>query len=222
MAMIKGNRRPQAGASIASFPLSARPPAREHASIAAPVASYTPRRPGNLKNKDFRPQKTLVITIDHLLAAAGMAVAIGSLAFAAFMVAQNSHGTRLESSDELLLNHLARTRFPIAQIPFGTLDNLSIDYNSTGSIPRSEARPGMHRPRARLNKAKGPTAGHQLSENYILSFIYKNMALVRSKQGLYAAKPGTPLPGAGHVRSIEKRGQKWVLVTERTVISGTN
>jgi hypothetical protein len=80
----------------------------------------------------------------------------------------------------------------------------------------------LHRPGAPLNPAKAPPAAHQQSESYALSFVYNSMALVKSKHGFYAAKPGTWLPAAGRVLSIERRGHNWVLVMERTAIAETN
>ncbi len=218
--MTKGGRRPQVAASNATFPLRVRSPGREHGSVAVPAAKYMPRTPGLLSNKFFGSQNTVALTIDHVLAGAGIAVAIGSITFAASMVAQNNHGTRLETGDDFRLGELARTRTLFAQEPFESLDGPFIDYSATGSISRTEVRHGVHRPGAGLNPAKAPLAAHQQSDNYVLSFVYRNMALVKSKHGFYTARPGTPLPGAGHVRSIERRQHKWVLVTDRTVIAG--
>jgi hypothetical protein len=222
--MVKGGggRRPQAGAAQLVYSRRVRSPGQERGSVAVPAAKYMPRTPSLLNNKLFGLQKTVAFTIDHALTAAGIAVAIGSIAFAASMVAQNNRGTRAEPSDDFRLAKLARTGTPLAQEPFKTLDGPAIDYNATGSISRTEARHGVHRPRAGLNPAKAPSAAHQQSETYVLSFVYKNTALVKSHHGFYTAKPGTSLPGAGRVLSIERRGHKWVLVTERTDIAEAN
>jgi hypothetical protein len=124
-------------------------------------------------------------------------------------------GKKTGAIQRLKTAHLARKRS-------STLDNGSIDFDSTASISRPETGFGMHRPRSRINETKTLSAAHQESESYVLIFVHKNMVLLKSAHGLYTAKLGTALPGAGHVLSIERRGQKWVLLTERTVIAETN
>jgi hypothetical protein len=142
------------------------------------------------------------------------------MAFAASMVTHNNRGTGLDRSDDFRSTGLTRTATHLPLPPLRTLESHSIDYDATGSISLPEAKHGMHRPGAGLNPVKAPSTVQ--SENYVLSFVYRNMALVNSKHGFYTAKLGTALPGAGHVLSIERRGHKWVLVTERTVIAETN
>lgn len=210
-----------AGAKKINYSPCLRPPGREQAAIAVPAGRYLSRSPGALAAKFSSPRKSVAFTIDQALAAAGTAVAIGSIAFAASMIAQNSRGTKLVASDGFRLARLARTRNHLAQEPFRPLTLNSIDYEATGSIFRPVAGPGAQQTGTRHNPAAVPPAADQ-TDNYVLSFVYNNMALVKSIRGFYAAKPGTFLPGAGRIRSIERRGDKWILATEKTVISDTN
>jgi hypothetical protein len=216
--MMKGNRQAQAGATGAYFP-RIRSPGQKQPAIGAAGGKCPARQPSALAVTPARPG-FIAFTIDHALAAGGLGVAISSLAFAAFMIAQSNRGTRLEPRDGF--GHPARSQIHLAQEPFRPLNAQSIDYNATASIAHVEAAHGVRRPGQRLNSAEAPLAPHHQTENYVISFVYNNMALVKSKHGFYAAKPGSLLPGAGRVRSIDRLGPKWILVTENTIIAEAN
>jgi len=212
--MIKSNRRPEAGASKATY--VTRFPANS-----VPVGKRPPWRPNAFAYKHCRPG-FIAFTLDHALAAAGIAVAISSMAFATSTIAQNNRGTRLEPNNDYRLAQLARVTGHLAQEAARPVDIHSIDYTVTEPIIQPEAGYALHRAGSPLNPAKTPPVGYQQSESYVLSFVYNNMALVKSKHGFYAAKPGTWLPAAGLVLSIERRGHDWLLVTEKTAIAETN
>lgn len=54
---------------------------------------------------------------------------------------------------------------------------------------------------------------------WVLRDVYDGMALVEARGGgLREVEPGEYLPGAGQVRSIERRGRGWVVMTSRGVI----
>lgn len=54
---------------------------------------------------------------------------------------------------------------------------------------------------------------------WVLRDVYDGMALVEARGGgLREIEPGEYLPGAGQVRSIERRGRNWVVMTSRGVI----
>jgi hypothetical protein len=216
--MIKGNWRAQAGAAGARSP-DIRLPGQMQPAIGAAVGKYPTRQPSASAVTPAR-LGFIAFTIDHALAAAGLAVAISSMAFAALMIAQSNRGTRLEPSDGFA--HPARSQIHLAQEPFKPLITQSIDYNATASNAHAEAAHGVRRPGPRLNSAEASLAPHHQTENYVISFVYNNMALVKSKHGFYAAKPGSLLPGAGRVRSIDRLGPKWILVTENTIIAEAN
>lgn len=57
-------------------------------------------------------------------------------------------------------------------------------------------------------------------DTYILRDVYSGIALVEGRTGsVREVVPGESLPGAGEVRSIERRGRTWVVVTSRGIIN---
>jgi hypothetical protein len=54
--------------------------------------------------------------------------------------------------------------------------------------------------------------------NYVLREVFRGGALVEGRQGMIEIYPGAELPGAGRVRSVERRDGKWVVVTSAGVI----
>lgn len=76
--------------------------------------------------------------------------------------------------------------------------------------------------------AKGPESAARASEragekplrNYVLREVFRGGALVEGRMGLMEAAPGVELPGAGRVRSVERRDGRWVVVTTAGVIDG--
>ena len=53
---------------------------------------------------------------------------------------------------------------------------------------------------------------------YVLREVVNGAALLESRTGLREVVPGDALPGLGRVRSIERRGKQWVVVTTGGVI----
>ena len=55
--------------------------------------------------------------------------------------------------------------------------------------------------------------------SYVLRDVYDGIALVEGRNGgIREVTPGEVLPGAGEVRSIERRGRAWIVVTSRGII----
>ena len=56
-------------------------------------------------------------------------------------------------------------------------------------------------------------------DNWIVRDVYSGIALVEGRSGgVREVVPGETLPGAGEVRSIERRGRAWIVVTSRGII----
>lgn len=56
-------------------------------------------------------------------------------------------------------------------------------------------------------------------DNWIVRDVYSGVALVEGRRGgVREVVPGEVLPGAGEVRSIERRGRAWIVVTSRGII----
>ncbi|MFN3892602.1 MAG: hypothetical protein ACK4MV_19575 [Beijerinckiaceae bacterium] len=65
-------------------------------------------------------------------------------------------------------------------------------------------------------KAEEPEA--KAVRGYVLRDVFRGGALVESRYGLMEVFPGVQLPGAGRVRSVEKRDGRWVVVTTAGLI----
>ena len=63
-------------------------------------------------------------------------------------------------------------------------------------------------------------AGEKPLRNYVLREVFRGGALVEGRMGVMEAAPGVELPGAGRVRSVERRDGRWVVVTTAGVIDG--
>jgi hypothetical protein len=55
-------------------------------------------------------------------------------------------------------------------------------------------------------------------KGWILREVYDGVALVEGAGGAVEVAPGETLPGAGRVKSIERKGHGWIVVTSRGVI----
>ena len=61
--------------------------------------------------------------------------------------------------------------------------------------------------------------GHpQLITSWIVRDVYDGVALVESPRGSIEVAPGEIIPGAGMVKSIERRGDGWIVTTSRGLI----
>lgn len=110
---------------------------------------------------------------------------------------------------------------------------------TTGSIPAPTpasppaARPGVANPAkvaaatavkpdpvASSTEAKASPPKPPTVDAWVVRDVYDGMALVEARRGgLREVEPGEFLPGAGQVRSIERRGRAWVVLTSRGVIA---
>ncbi len=66
-----------------------------------------------------------------------------------------------------------------------------------------------------LEDAKGPP---QLITNWVVLDVYDGVALLESPRGSIEVAPGEIIPGAGRVKSIERRGKGWIVITSRGVV----
>ncbi len=61
--------------------------------------------------------------------------------------------------------------------------------------------------------------GHpQLITNWVVRDVYDGVALVESRRGSIEVAPGEIIPGAGRVKSIERRGAGWIVITSRGLV----
>ena len=66
-----------------------------------------------------------------------------------------------------------------------------------------------------LENAKGHP---QLITNWVVRDVYDGIALVESPRGSIEVAPGEIIPGAGMVKSIERRGAGWIVITSRGLV----
>jgi hypothetical protein len=66
-----------------------------------------------------------------------------------------------------------------------------------------------------LENAKGHL---QLITNWVVRDVYDGIALVESPRGSIEVAPGEIIPGAGMVKSIERRGAGWIVITSRGLV----
>jgi len=75
--------------------------------------------------------------------------------------------------------------------------------------------PGVPRPLGSLASAASTP---QLITNWVVRDVYQGIALVASPRGSIEVAPGEIIPGAGTVKSIERRGRGWIVITSRGLI----
>ncbi len=99
--------------------------------------------------------------------------------------------------------------------PTETADRGGVDFAPTGSVAGQQGSTG---PGAAGRTRRG-TDGPALPD-FTLRDVFDGKALVESRSSLSVVKPGSVLDGAGEVLSIEKRGERWVVLTQNGVIAG--
>jgi hypothetical protein len=57
-----------------------------------------------------------------------------------------------------------------------------------------------------------------LITNWVVRDVYDGVALVESPRGSIEVAPGEIIPGAGTVKSIERRGAGWIVITSRGLV----
>ncbi len=78
-----------------------------------------------------------------------------------------------------------------------------------------QAQIAMAPPKPPLENANGHP---QLITNWVVRDVYDGIALVESPRGSIEVAPGEIIPGAGMVKSIERRGAGWIVITSRGLV----
>ncbi len=58
----------------------------------------------------------------------------------------------------------------------------------------------------------------RLIPNWVVLDVYDGVALIESPRGSIEVAPGEIIPGAGRVKSIERRGKGWIVITSRGLV----
>jgi hypothetical protein len=183
-------------------------PARRPSRRISPIAKLGPRS-----------------NIDIVLAASGVAIALSSMAFAGYMVADVDRPPRIAGMEYLSVfakpNHaLASDEGAAAPAPAKVAINAArpaIDLTPTGSIADKGGAgrsinliltPDLVLPPTRNGDLKPSVAPYKLLD------VANGEALIQSDIGFRHVRAGDTLPDLGRINTIEKRGDHWVLLTQ--------
>jgi hypothetical protein len=90
---------------------------------------------------------------------------------------------------------------------------------TTGGLPGSNAAPQAS-VEVNLNKVKSRVRAPRPVTGWHVHAAHDGVALVAENEGaLYEVKPGELLPGVGIVRAIKQRGDEWVVLTSKGMIT---
>ncbi len=175
----------------------------------------------------IRPRKRL-LTLEHGLGLAGLALAVASGSFAGYMISDTGRQPHFSGAEYLTVfakltpgGQGSPTTGPRAQRP--EPDAADADELATASISRDTASgpiDGLNSPASPRAVAAGalPPGAAATMKAYVLRSVTRGVALIESPEGLREVRLGTVLPYAGLVTSIEQQDGRWVVITSQGVI----
>ncbi len=89
---------------------------------------------------------------------------------------------------------------------------------TTAAIPASGEPQDIEPASPRVQTALEPQKKPLVLSNWVVRDVYDGIALVEGPEGALEVMPGDYLPGAGVVKSIERRGGGWILLTSRGMV----
>lgn len=123
------------------------------------------------------------------------------------------------------LDHLEKQATAAAAMPSPAAMPASANASRAAVVPKPVAAAVAPPARGGITEVAGTQGNAGLPEKpvtvggWVLRDVYDGVALVEARGGgLREIEPGEYLPGAGQVRSIERRGRSWVVMTSRGVI----
>ena len=188
----------------------------------AEIAAKTPRKPpqdATLAGIGLRSN------IDVMLAATGVAIALSSVAFAGYMVADADRPPRIAGMEYLSVfakpNHSLppneRVPTPPSVVAAIDLAARSIDPTPTGSIPDKGGAARTINVTLAPDRVIAPTHVVDMKippSPYKLLDVANGEALIQSDTGFRHVRAGDTLPDFGRINTIEKRGDHWVMLTQ--------
>lgn len=143
---------------------------------------------------------------DFGLHLAGLALAGGSVAFAAYMVQTSGQGPRINSPE-----HLAIFAQPVS-VPYrGAIERPRPDFDMT-PVGTVRARPAA--------TPQPIIPADQVVSGYRMRGFSQGEALVQGPSGFINVKAGSEIEGLGRVIGVEARGRSLVVVTTKGLIVG--
>ncbi|MGI3899756.1 MAG: hypothetical protein ACRYGP_03710 [Janthinobacterium lividum] len=127
-------------------------------------------------------------------------------------------------------------KVPVPPQRVATASPTGPSMTATAPTPAPPARPEAPRPEVAAvqphadtpAKVEAPARPQEAAakpgtvEGWMLRDVYGGVALLEGRAGLREVAPGEFLPGVGEIRSIERRGRGWVVVTSRGIIQADN
>jgi len=86
--------------------------------------------------------------------------------------------------------------------------------STVGKTAKAESGSASKQP---VPKAEGE-AKPKLITSWVVRDVYDGVALVENQYGSLEVSPGETIPGAGRVKSIERRGSGWVVITSHGLV----
>ncbi|HLH10394.1 MAG TPA: hypothetical protein VKV77_00785 [Methylovirgula sp.] len=148
-----------------------------------------------------RPRPRGIPFVDKVIVSGGICAAVVSASFATYMVSTDHPHPMFGGIEHLMIfaepNNYGRR--PASE-------QADIDYTATGAIPA--------KPSVQASDLPEPIIG-----TYVLREAQDGAAIVVAGDDVYRIRRGSLLPGVGEVLAIEKRRDKWVVVTPRGLIT---
>jgi len=157
----------------------------------------------------------------------GLTAAVASSTFAYHAISHSNLATDLSGADRIaafpkITHRDGETGMAeIVSAPHFSPEDPNIDM-TTGSIPRNSIEQSALAPAAVRNPDSTRSNRVELHiSDYVLRQVVRDRVMVSNGNRAYWVRPGSILPGAGRVLSIERRGLKWTVVTSRGIIEDT-
>jgi len=157
--------------------------------------------------------------VDRVLAAFGVLIALSSLGFAGYMVADVDRPPRIAGLEYLSLfarpSHAiaaadAQVDAPAGEAPPGRIAQ-SIDPSPTGSIPDKA---GAGRSVSIVRAPMAAAAPKAATFPFKLLYVSNGEALLQTDLGILHVRAGDVVPELGHIEAIERSGDHWAMQTQ--------
>ncbi len=153
---------------------------------------------------------------DIALVGAGVAMAVGSIVFAAAMLGQGDHPPRINGMQYLAIFAKPRgsaqprlAQSPVVAATAPRVVGATLDMTPTGAVARDavDMAPTGSIPRGAAGESNAP-------ETYRIIAIEPDMAWLSNGAEIRVVRPGDVAPGLGRIASIMQRDGRWALIGE--------
>ena len=173
--------------------------------------------------KRSRPRKRF-FTSERGLGLAGLTLAAASGSFAAYMITDTSRQPYFSGAEYLTvfakLTPGARSGpgWPAPRPEGAAADTDELATAAVPSNPVAGAHDGLDPSPAYRTNPGALAFGSSTLGDYVLRSVTRGVAVIESPDGLREVRPGSVIPFAGLVTSIEQQEGRWIVVTSRGII----